>query len=762
MKRDYSKDFKNSAQTVLRDYWKFIPFFLVALIVQSLFFSLFMIGDGVNDLYRKIVTDKYSYHYIVEGLTSEKYAEIVNNTMTSKQEKKRQVVKMKHETYKLAGQNYHRLYVTLKDDSESTERAFLNDVYRGMKTEKERAQISCSETPLKQLPDYIFSNNVLIVLLWLAVTGISIFLMICVYNVRISHYRFMYGVYMTCGAGFRKLVTGALFEMVTVFAVCTVPAYILSCIIINVVFSGTETEINYISGELIKAVISSLIVIGVSVILPMRKVSVSLPINLINKGGTAEYVTSPRRSANFITKHIKGFPIFYEMLSIKRFLKYYVMLIVMCIVFNSFFVVAIYAGDLANTVRNTRECAFVATADHLTDDMLAGMDKVDGVDYLEWEAYTYALSLLSFVEMEPDMVGLASSLTVENANGRAATYRFGIEGFNEVKLNTLLRRGLANVTGNPEELFAEGGANKVIISRSINGVDYYDIEMGDKITIARLTDEKKMKDLTAKDEMISVDDVYSRVYARDAADSTLYERYELEVCAILEYTEPQPNLILEISPEMYATMTGEYTIDEVRVFSFEEASEDDENKMYNKIADIMHFAKNGNLIRTYSSFTLNVASSTYVMSMFISIAALTLMGAPVLWLYSQKVFYEKREDEVTLLYRLGAGEKRLLGMFFTAGIFVAVIAFIVSVILSYAASLLMLTIVAWVLPMFGFKYSWMLTLNISPYTLLLSAAVCMICGFISSMSAYYSGRRERRKAEREYMRIKKQEKEMTK
>ena len=66
MKNNLSEDFKNSAKGVLRDYRKFIPFFLVAFIIEALFFSLFMIGHSVNKFYETKITEKYTYHYLIE------------------------------------------------------------------------------------------------------------------------------------------------------------------------------------------------------------------------------------------------------------------------------------------------------------------------------------------------------------------------------------------------------------------------------------------------------------------------------------------------------------------------------------------------------------------------------------------------------------------------------------------------------------------------------------------------------------------------
>jgi len=768
MKKDLSQDFQNSAKGVLRDYRKFIPFFLVAFIIEALFFSLFMIGHSVNEFYEYVIREKYDYHYIVEGLDEENYSALITRMMTMKPENKRQVSEVKHEIYKLGSDGYHRLYITLKDTSRSTVNAFIADVkgnsgyggnnrgnYNDRWQSYDEISYSYSPTPLMNLPEYIGDNNLLVVLLWLAVTAISIFLLVSVYNVRISHYRFMYGVYMTCGAGFRKLVVGALFEMLIVFAISLAPAFIASCIAVSAMFSGGDMPLIYISPILILALLSSLLVLCVAIVFPMKKVSEEMPIDLITKGGTAEYVTSPKRSANLFSKK---FPVSYELLSVRRFAKYYVTLLIMCVVFNSLFVVGIYAGQLTETVRDTKEGTFTVTASNVTDDMLERIAAVEGVDYAMWEVSSSASENLSFIEMLPSQVQKASAYTVDTPSGKVATIDFDIEGYNAIKFRTLISENMASVTGDVSKLFLDDGINRAVISRDIAGVDTYGIEVGDTVTVCVRVDDPEKKHNFKFNQMMTNKDILSEVLDAEKNELVVYERYELEVCAIIDYAKPLTKMILGVSPSMYENIMGQgsYRVSNVEIYTPDGSTDSSENKAYNNISRIICSADDWNVERTYASFALNMASNTYIMGMFITVAILVLTGAPVLWLFSQKVFYEKRESEVTLLYRMGAGEKRLLGMFFTGGAFVAAISFVVSMVLSYIASVALLTVVAWILPFFGFQYSWMLTFEFELWTLLFSAAVCMVCGFISSLWAYYEGKRERVKNEFEYQKEKRE------
>lgn len=766
MKRDITEDLKNSAKTVLREKRKFLPFFLVAFIIEALFISLFMIGHSVNELYRQVITEKYDYHYIIEGLTSDDYANVINKTMSTKPIDSRQVDSITHEIYKLGDETYHRLYVTLKDTDSSTVNAFLRDIdpstaksnsgsghgnSRYDLSEAEEINYSYSPTPLMRLSEYIFDNNILVVLLWAAVLLISIFLLVCVYNVRISHYRFMYGIYMTCGADMRKLVVGALCEMVVVFAVALLPAYIFSCIMVTLLFKSTGMSVVYLSPILLLAVLSAVAVLCIAVIFPMKKISNSMPIELITKSGTSEYVRSPRSTAK---RFMKNFPVFYELLSVRRFAKYYASLLMMCIVFNSLFVVGIYAGQLTETIRSTKDGTFKITATDLDDDVLSEIVQVDGLDYAMWEVSRSAASDLTFLEMDVADSSRAGKYTVETYSGKNATLDFDIEGFNKAKLEMLASKGLAKVTGDIDLMYSGNGEKYAVISRDVNGIDTYDIEVGDTVTLCVITvnEGEALKEYAFGSTMTSTE-ILSELLEDERNGIVGYKRYELEVCAVIDYEEPKADMILGISPDMYEKVSGvgSYGVTSVDVYMVDDATDAEENQAYNSLSKIICKADSWSIERTYASFTLGMVSNTYMMGMFVTVAVFVLCAVPVLWLFSQKVFYEKREGEVTLLYRMGAGEKRLCGMFLTGGAFVAVVSFVFSVIMSFLISVALLTIVAWILPFFGFKYSWMLTFEFDLWTLFLSAAVCTVCGLVASLAAYLVGAKKRRDIEAGYL-----------
>ena len=75
-------------------------------------------------------------------------------------------------------------------------------------------------------------------------TVLSMLLLMALYNIRLNHYKFLYGIYMTCGADFRKLFNTAVWELLVVSLMTFVPSILSLCNIgskIAIRYAGTVT-----------------------------------------------------------------------------------------------------------------------------------------------------------------------------------------------------------------------------------------------------------------------------------------------------------------------------------------------------------------------------------------------------------------------------------------------------------------------------------------------------------------------------------------
>ncbi len=736
-------EYKVGQGNVLRRVRLFVPFFIVAFIIEAMFISLMSVGWSIERYYKTSISDEYTYDYIVEGMTRDEYS-LFHNKMYDLDPVEGQIAShIKHEKYYVASREYHRVYITINDKNPAAEVHFKQAVDFA-KIEAENA-FKCVESPILLQSSYIFNIRTVIATLWVIVFLISVFLLVSVYRVRISHYRFMYGVYMTCGADYRRLVITAISEMITVFLISLLPAFIFSIAVVGIIFNNTVMSVTFISPALPIAVISSVGVIFCAVGIPMRMVASEMPINLINKGGTAQYVISPRRSAKLFGK---SFPFFYELLGVKRFAKYYAVLLTMCVVLNSLFITGIYAGKLSDDVINADAGSFsVSSEENFTDDSLRKMSKLDGVDYLSWDNSVLGMRMLSYMRV-PSEKNLSEAIyTVDDIDGYDASFALNYRCFDPLLIDMLKENGLATFEGNPYASFEENGVLNVTVSRDIQNVDRFDFNIGDEFVIC-ITD----KQYEPAESGISRDarELLSVILGERASGKAKYSEYRLRITAIVDYVAPEGSIVIGVSPELFKIIGENPDRRQISVHTSDELTQDGESKLFDEISGVAGNFKGWSVERTYNALKNRLSSDTYILGVFIAVAIFVLVGVPVLWLFSQKVFYEKREEEIELLRCIGANENQLLKLYLSDGLIIAGIAFVFTMIFSALLSALLYIVATLILPFFGFRSVWKLNFELSPISLLISAGICALCGFVASFTAYLRGSRERLKAENEY------------
>ena len=125
------------------------------------------------------------------------------------------------------------------------------------------------------------------------------------------------------------------------------------------------------------------------------------------------------------------------------------------------------------------------------------------------------------------------------------------------------------------------------------------------------------------------------------------------------------------------------------------------------------------------------------------ISVLLLLLSPVVWFFSQILFYQKRGKEMNLLRMFGAGERQLERLHIFAGLAISALAMVVTVILSYIASFIVFKLMSEWLPSLGFAGGVRYVFYLSVPALLVSLAVSAACGFLSSYIPYRAGRGRR-------------------
>jgi len=123
--------------------------------------------------------------------------------------------------------------------------------------------------------------------------------------------------------------------------------------------------------------------------------------------------------------------------------------------------------------------------------------------------------------------------------------------------------------------------------------------------------------------------------------------------------------------------------------------------------------------------------------LFIAISVLILCISPIIWFFSQILFYFKREKEFNIIQSMGANGSDIRKIYLLGGISMSVLSFIVSILLSYVASYLMFYAVNVVIPGFTGEYI-RYTFYMPWYALVISVVMSVACGFFSVYIPYKS------------------------
>ena len=120
---------------------------------------------------------------------------------------------------------------------------------------------------------------------------------------------------------------------------------------------------------------------------------------------------------------------------------------------------------------------------------------------------------------------------------------------------------------------------------------------------------------------------------------------------------------------------------------------------------------------------------------------LLLLLSPVVWFFSQLLFYFKREKEINILRMFGATDKQVRGLYGFAGLIMSACASVVTVLLGYLASFGLYKLFNNILVQYGFVSGTEYEFYISIPALIISISISVLCGFLSSYIPYAVSKR---------------------
>jgi hypothetical protein len=484
--KDYiSIHFKRAYKSVRYNYKQYLCFFVAVFVVQMFFWTLTFSTDTNSDNIRRVAQEKYEYHVIVRNMNGQQYTIMNNEVYYSQFEAQRAYEEVKFETYTdLLGRVSYTAYVRLAD-IKSAGQAFEKDFIRPMKADPNSFDVTY--TPLY---DYEYGSGLVREVqtqywgLMVLMTVLSMLLLMALYNIRLNHYKFLYGIYMTCGADFKQLFHTAVWELLVVSLLTFLPSMITSVIVMVLSYRSVGVALHFLMSSVIKVFLFNVIAVVASVWLPMKWMSIKTPMSLIVAQDNSNLVTSPRRSFSILGKSM---PLHYETYTTWRFRTYFIKLIATATAFSALFLCGLYIRQMVQTTLNDSITEFELTANEDIDDGTIDMIMdIDGVSYCYWNSNVTIASLNSdHLLLTEQQASSAAGYTVpstENATYTIATNQYQYTAFDEALIDMIVEYDLYDIEGDPYSVLTQ--ENTVIISDSLANTKMFDFKVGDKIMLA--------------------------------------------------------------------------------------------------------------------------------------------------------------------------------------------------------------------------------------------------------------------------------------
>lgn len=589
----------------------------------------------------------------------------------------------------------------------------------------------------------------------LLATVLSVLALTLLYSININSFKHRYGVYMSFGADFRKLLTVASREL-AVISLAALPCSILLALPVNSLIVGafaiTPTAF-FVS--LAVTLGESLICSALAAVIPIKRISVTTPVELIVSKDNSDRVCSPRTSYRLFGA---SFPFRYEWLSTLRFRKHYLQTVISATVFCVVFVSCSYLSDMAAQDADTVNTAYDISiygqgvddeekySKYLTDveAILKLGEKYSFIEYISADNPLPLPTMNSHLLLPMSSLAAAGSHYVSasapDGERAAAASEFNITSYDLNTLKYFVEKGVLDIEGDYSLLYSDGANNYIIASEYINNKKAFDLSVGDTVYVATYTEGEIPSDYP----------IYSSLDSLEAQLEYMSFRYKAyTVCAVVSGSDSTGNATLILPPDDYKNMSGSYPIATLKINVRNGSELLDVCSARNSIIRDLPTGFNWRLTDTADYANGVLMTSRRLPQLFTVFGTLMLTLSPLIWISAQTVFHKKRETEINTLIALGASGGRIKRLY----TFGAVIVTVCALVLSFALSTLSgigLNALSNALSAYGFASLTGVTgatygFSLPWGSLMISTAVSAVAGFVATVLPYAELRRERNK-----------------
>ncbi len=761
----YPPNVKNAFTNVTANWKEYICFYLAALVMSAGFFTVALCTEANLCEARDRVEEAYDYHVEVALLDNEQYA-----NLDQKLQYQMTLEENARENEYLEGYywaNGDKPYVDgtyavrLKlSDLYSLETAYdtiYNDILR--KVTKGNREIRFS--PLYTFDeDFAVPYNVQFWTVSLAWLALSILMMVVLFLIRLDHFRFIYGIYMTCGADFVRLVGVAGGELILVTAMTWIPAALIGGGITTALYVPTGVGLHVTVRAVLVSLLGGLAASFVSVWFPMRRLASQPPVRHLIASDNAALVSSPRRSFFLFGQ---SFPGKYELYGFWRMRKYYIRLVLSAVLFAAFFVTGLFIAELEAYHNDLDPAEYIVAyrpagyyeqhapaedeeneepvvwtpdpeeAEMIWDDVdlfYEYMLEIDGVSYAEWDATKKGNRLMAHLLLKPGQVYHAASFTVASDERTSegynkATARFSYKAVDKLWIDNMVKNDLCTFEGDPYRVLTE--ERHIIISEDIYNDKAFDYKPGDTILVAVCTETVPLEIVTDERELL-----------RMQIDQFRFRYEPFTIAAVMRGMDSEDTITLGVTYDTYTDLVGAPPVrGEMMVYMEKGTDLDTVRAAEGEIRHLLASFKDWLVLPTGNYFDTQVRSLKNDGAVILTLAACLLLVSPMVWYFSQLMFYRKRRGEFAILHAMGAPDSAFAKLHRLAGGVLAGAAFLITAVLSFLCNYAVYFVVGTLLPKMHLTESVHYRFSISPPALIACILISILCGYLSCQMPYW-------------------------
>ncbi len=720
-------------KTVFFNFSQYLPFFIAIIIVQVLFGMMTVSNDNNNYVERQHVEDQYNYHMVLKGLNGDQARYLIddNGGAVFKSDILFNVVNMEQYRNNMTGEERYDIYLLFQPEIKSSLKRFEKTTEKTLAgLAAEGTSFTKSTTQLLTFEDNERANAVMFVFITILLLAVCIFLLTSLYNIRINQYKFTYGIYLTFGADFKMLFSTCFWELFVIFAVTFLPSLGLSTLISWLIYRSNGYGFLFSPLSILWTFLFTLFVILASCWTPMKIMSVKDPMGLIITEDNSNLVTSPRRSFNIFGEK---FPTKYELYSLWRFRKYNVEILTTAIVFCALFIMGLYMANIYTTDLeyprpqfevNLAESGF--EYDELMSRELYDMEGVRAVEINDntmeaMDVGSHILVLKKNVRLFKNLVRYDGTQFDTGGKSYRAANDILYCAMNEEQLQILEDY---DYSGDLSTVLQPG---YVVVGDSVSNVPTFKFKVGDTIWVAKKTGQTGTIDTN----------VTGRVLLKDQITNFKFEYIPFTVGAVI-YDIPCGSMPIFMNLDNYKTITGKTPkASSFNIYVDHDATPDGINDLYARLRTWSHDYGDVKISNKDITLSNTVAHDKHYNELYVVISLLILTISPLVWFFSQALYYGKREREFNILQSLGAVAKEIRQIYLQGGLSMAILSLFAAIILSYAGSYILFYIYNVIMPYFTrenvryvFYMPW--------YAILTSIVMSVFCGFFSTYLPYRS------------------------